>query len=170
MRIYKKSIAWYTLLILEKTVDGYCRFEDFTYHHYKYQYGIPNLKKSSLSHALKIMRERGLIELEKDQDKILVKLTELGKDALINLNGPAEDWDGKWRLVMFDIPENKRLIRDLLRRRLRDWEFRLWQRSVWISKRDVALKLRKLISKLGIEDWVVVVESNDKAISKIYNL
>ena len=48
-----KKVAFY----LEKTIDGYIRVEDFAYHHYRYHYGIPDLKKSSLSQALKRLRE-----------------------------------------------------------------------------------------------------------------
>lgn len=170
MRIYNKSLSWFVLLVLEKTVDGYCRFEDFTYHHYKYHYGIPDLNKSSLSAAFRRLREGDLIEIRKDSGGIIIRLTQLGNDALGDLNFDTSKWDGIFRIVVFDIPEKQRVVRDLFRRRLKDWGFKSFQESVWVSKSNITEKLRKLIKKLGIEQWVAVVESSDKALSHIYNL
>lgn len=160
----KSSISDLILLVLEKTVDGYCRFEDFTYHHYRYHYGIPDLKKSSLSQALRRLRIGGYIDKEISEGRVIYKLTSFGKETLGHDYKP---WDGKWRIVIFDIPEKKRAIRDLLRRRLKDWEFKAWQRSVWITKRDITANLRKLIDDLDIEQWVAVVESDDPALHYI---
>ena len=166
MRLKKDSIGNMVLLVIEKTVDGYCRFEDFTYHHYRYQYGIPDLKKSSLSVALNRLRKGGLIEKEIDEGKIIYKLTDLGRDVL---GEPFDEnkWDGVWRIVIFDIPEKRRVIRNFFRRRLKDWEFKHWQRSVWITKKDVTWKLRKLIDELEIDEWVAVIESKDPALHNI---
>ncbi|MFC1756901.1 hypothetical protein ACFLZC_01975, partial [Patescibacteria group bacterium] len=41
-------------------------------------------------------------------------------------------WDGKWRLVIFDIPETKRCARDALRQKLEQLEFYQCQKSTWI--------------------------------------
>lgn len=161
----KKTIGNFILLALEKTVDGYVCFEDFAYHNYRYHYGIPELKKSALAQALKRLREKGYIEKSldnKDESKIIFKLTEVGREFLL-LSKSEEDieWDGKWRIVVFDIPERKRIIRDILRNRLRLWGFKQWQKSVWASKKNLTNKLRVLVKDLGIEDWVLVIESEN---------
>lgn len=161
----KKTIGKAVLFVLEKAVDGYVRFEDFTTHAYRYHYGVPELKKSALAQVLKRLREKGYIEKfpdKRDESKIIFKLTEAGKEFLL-LSKPEDEiaWDGKWRLVIFDIPEKKRLVRDILRRRLKLWEFKPWQKSVWASKKNITTKLRNFIKELGIEDWVLVIESDD---------
>lgn len=166
MALKGQTITNLVLLVLEKTVDGYCFFEDFTYHHYRYRYGIPELKKSALSVALWRLRKRGLIAKEIDNGKVMYKLTEIGRDFL-PIKFDEKAWDGKWRIVVFDIPEQKRGIRDLFRRRLRDWDFKPWQKSVWVTRRSITIKLRKLISDLEIGDWVAVVESDDPALHNI---
>ena len=161
MAVKKKSLSYYILLSLEKAVDGYVRFEDFTYHHYRYHYGIPDLKQSELSQALKRLRERGLVIEDKiNVDKVIFKLTQLGQDTL-GLEFNEKDWDGKWRVVIFDIPEQKRRVRDLFRRKLKHWGFKNWQQSVWVTKKDVTDKLRNSVKELGIEKWVAVLESDN---------
>lgn len=41
-------------------------------------------------------------------------------------------WDGKWHIVVFDIPADKRKRRDSFRRRLQELGLALYQNSVWI--------------------------------------
>lgn len=159
MKVYKKSLTNAILLSLEKAVDGYIRLEDFAYHHYRYHYGIPELKKSSLSQALKRLREGGLIEEVRLKKDVIIKLTEEGRD-LIKDPFDESKWDGKYRIVIFDIPEQKRIIRNLFRRNLKKWGFKHLQKSVWISKRNVFDKLNSYIKDLGLEKWVIVIESD----------
>lgn len=158
----KKSLTNLVLLALEKTVDGYIRFEDFAYHHYRYKYGIPRLRKSDFSQALKRLRERELIELVSDE-KLIYKLTDRGKDRAlwVKMKLNNEKWDGKWRLVIWDIPEKRRVVRDILRFKLKQLGFTRWQKSVWASKANCTDLLRKFIKQIGIEDWVMVIESDN---------
>lgn len=158
----KRRITDFVLLTLEKSIDGYVRTEDFAYHHYRYHYGIPELKKTSLSQALKRLREGGLIELVSDE-KLAYRLTDKGKEkaVLASLKFDNRKWDGKWRLVIFDIPEKRRQARDLLRSKLKQWEFKHFQQSVWGTKKNCTKPLKDFIKSVGIEDWVMVVESDN---------
>ena len=45
---------------------------------------------------------------------------------------PSKKWDKKWRLVLFDIPETKKKIRDALRRKLKELGFLEFQKSVFV--------------------------------------
>lgn len=157
-----KKVTNLILMVLEKAVDGYVRLEDFAYHHYRYHYGIPELKKSSLSKALKRLRENGFIELVDDKE-LIYRLTDKGQEKamLVKLLFDDDKWDGKWRVVIFDIPEKRRAVRDLLRHNLKNWGFTPWQQSVWVTKKNCAKPLREYIKKIGIEDWVLILESDD---------
>lgn len=164
--MYKKdSLGKLILLALEKTVDGYIRFEDFTYHSYIYAQGYDRpLKKASLAQAFKRLREKGFIAKvdEKDESKIIFKLTQIGRDFLDFSKSDNEiEWDGKWRIVIFDIPESKRAVRSVLRNRLKLWGFVRWQQSVWATKKNVIEKFRQLVKELGIKDWILIFESDN---------
>jgi len=158
----RKGLTNFILLALEKSVDGYVRFEDFAYHHYLYQYGIPSLKKSALSRAFKRLRNNGFIELV-DENKLIYRLTDEGKEEAVwaSLRVEEKEWDGRWRLVIFDIPEKRRIARDLLRQKLKAFGFIKWQKSVWASKKNCTKPLRDYIKKVGITDWVMVLESDN---------
>ncbi|MBI3290236.1 hypothetical protein HYZ78_02480 [Candidatus Microgenomates bacterium] len=118
--------------------------------------------KYAISRAIKRLRERKLLELEeKRTGEIVLRLTNTGKDFIYLLKEEDNQWDGKWRIVIFDIPESKRLVRDVLRRRLKSWKFERWQKSVWASKKNFTAKMRDLIKELEIDDWVLVIESDN---------
>ncbi len=151
--------------MLEKSVDGFVRMEDFLYKPGYYAYGngwdYP-LDKSALATTLKRLRENGLVDLVSDKELIL-KLTDKGRSKALWARMKLEDekWDGKWRLVTWDIPEKRRKARDLLRYQLKQLGFEKFQNSVWVSKKNCTQLLRQYIRKVGIEDWVQVLESED---------
>lgn len=159
----KKKIVTNTILLaLEKAIDGYVRFEDFTYHHYRYKYGIPDLKKSELATAFRRLREHGFVELIDDK-QLIYRLTDSGKDKALwaRMRISNEKWDGKWRIVVWDIPETRREARDVLRFKLKMLGFKLLQKSIWVSKKNCTKELREFIMKVGIKDWVLVFESDN---------
>ncbi len=167
MKIRKNSLNYFLLFALEKSIDGVAYFNDVVNNPGYWAYGTGKpFNKPIISQVVKRLREKGYIETTVNEGKVMIKLTELGEDALgfVDENKP---WDKKWRIVLYDIPENKRGVRDLLRRRLKEWGFKKWQQSTWITKKDVTDKLRKLVKKLGITDWVAIIESDDPTISNL---
>ena len=161
----KKSLTNFILLALEKTVDGYVRFDDLIHHSGQYAYGggwDKSLKKADLAQALKRLRERGLIDFVND-DQLAYRLTDKGRQKVVwqSLIIKDEKWDGKWRFVIFDIPEKRREARNLLRSSLKNWGFIKWQQSVWATKKNCTEALRNFIKSVGIEDWVLVLESDN---------
>lgn len=150
------------LLMLEKTVDGYVSLEDFLYNPGFHVHGMREVNKSSLAMALRRLRENGLVELVSDKE-LTLRLTDQGKSKALwtKMKLEGEKWDGKWRLVIWDIPEKRRNARDLLRHQLKQLGFKKYQQSVWASKKNCTVLLREYIKKVGIEDWVKVVESEN---------
>ncbi|MDO8543309.1 MAG: PaaX family transcriptional regulator C-terminal domain-containing protein [Opitutaceae bacterium] len=78
----------------------------------------------------------------------VVRLTNAGRKAALAGVDPKEQWtrrwDGRWRLVMFDVPEHENRRRVELRRALRVLRFGYLQNSVWISPRPMDQIRRQL--------------------------
>lgn len=80
----------------------------------------------------------GYVKKEYVENKPAFLLTEKGVRQLdlYRMRDKAQErpekWDGKWRIVMFDVFEKRRKARDLLRRELASFGFRRLQNSVWI--------------------------------------
>lgn len=160
------SLSDLVLLSLEKSVEGYLKFIDFTYHPLRYFSGYSkNINKNTILKTIRRLKQRGLIEFT-GEEELLLKLTDSGKNKAvwISLINSKKIWDGKWRIVIFDIPEKRRSARDLLRSKLKQWGFTPWQKSVWVSKKDCTKPIRDFIKQIGIQDWVMVIESNNVGI------
>ncbi len=95
-------------------------------------------KTAQLSQTLYLLKKRKIINIRKSGNETVIELTEKGKNKkfqydLNNLIIPKlEKWDGKWRFLMFYIPESKKSAREGLRKRLKKLGFFQFQKSVWI--------------------------------------
>ena len=54
------------------------------------------------------------------------------ESRLTSTEAIKQKWDGKWRIVLFDVPESKRPVRDYLRGVLKRHGFCEFQRSMWV--------------------------------------
>lgn len=85
------------------------------------------------------LKKKGNLEFVKEEDNCLFyRFSEKGKNKVrkfiideLQISAPKE-WDKKWRLVIFDIPEKKRSARVALRKKLNDMGFYQCQKSAWV--------------------------------------
>ena len=91
--------------------------------------------------ALRRLHKRGFIAFEERGGNKFARITQNGKRELLRhqlrekIMQPPR-WDGKWRLVVFDIREYKRAVRDKVRNELSAFGFRRLQQSVWVYPYD----------------------------------
>ena len=88
-----------------------------------------------------------------------MKITEKGKVRLINFDIDTikiqlGKWDGKWRFVIFDIPEKKRIARDILRSKLKEIGFIQIQKSVWACPYECEEEIAFISSVYEVERYV----------------
>ena len=116
-----------------------------------------NQKTKSTFNSL--VRE-GLIE----KVELGYKLTELGFKELF-LKFPffrflKEKWDGKWRVLSYEIPEKKRDLRDRLRREVAGWGLGPWHRSFWLTPHPIIKELQDLVSGKEEEKYIQAFEAD----------
>lgn len=92
------------------------------------------------------------------------RLTEKGFTGL-SLQFPflrflKEKWDGKWRIISYEIPEKKREIRDRLRREMQGWGLGPWHRSFWLTPHPIINTLKSLIAQKEEEQYIQAFESD----------
>jgi phenylacetic acid degradation operon negative regulatory protein len=107
--------------------------------------------RSGLLQEIQRLEAQELLEQRKGgMDRRLVRLTEQGRVPALGGRDPVAHWgyawDGKWRMVMFDLPKEEERLRTRLRRALRENGFGLLQRSVWVTPRDLA-PLQRVLPK-----------------------
>ncbi|GLI85495.1 phenylacetic acid degradation operon negative regulatory protein PaaX [Rossellomorea marisflavi] len=109
--------------------------------------------------AISRMNKQGWVQAEKQGNKSYYTLTERGVDRMEEAANrifklKPEEWDGKWRIFMYSIPEEIRSIRDELRKELVWSGFGTMSASTWISPNDLEKQVRQLIRKYEIEEYV----------------
>ncbi len=88
-------------------------------------------------HTVKLWR-KGYVDVKESRDGFTVVITEKGKQEILKYNLdtmsiPKQDpWDGKWRMVFFDIPSGNESERSMFREKLRSMEFFKMQKSVYV--------------------------------------
>ncbi len=96
-----------------------------------------------ISQATTRLHSKGLVSRVKTDKGVALKLTEKGNrlaEALEAKNTlflyKPKKWDGKWRIVIFDVWERRRSVRDRLRTMLQKAGFIKIQASVWVYPYD----------------------------------
>ena len=113
------------------------------------------------------------------KDRFL-KLTTKGEEKLSRLRledwkmEKPKKWDGRWRMLIFDIPERNRYVRNKIRQTLLHIGFVKVQQSVWIYPYDCEdfITLLKANFKIGKDLLYLIVDSmeNDKIFREIFSL
>jgi DNA-binding transcriptional regulator PaaX len=69
----------------------------------------------------------------------------------------SREWDGRWRLVLFDIPTTQNTQRTRIRRHLRERGFGCLQNSVWITPNSLEDERQILIGgKVNVESLILL--------------
>lgn len=127
------------------------------------------------------LHKKGLIAFRQEGDNKYIELTNRGEELLAQyeaadliMDNRKKEWDGKWRVVMFDIKEYSRSARRQLRDTLIRIGFVRIQNSVWIFPYDCEefIFLLKTNFKLGRSVLFAVVEKleNDGWLKKEFGL
>ncbi len=145
------------LRVLSAAAEALDTFGDFTYNPYPYLYASLGMsyRKEHIDEAVRDLTKKGLVEGNKSEG---LRLTSAGADVKKSLyQARQKEWDGKWRVVFFDIPEVQRDIRDGLRFELKKLGFGLWQRSAWVTPFDIAVELNAYLQKQDLSEVVQIV-------------
>lgn len=116
--------------------------------------------KIKFSQEMYRLKQCGIISgYLKDKQKF-IKLTKKGKKRLkkyllsaLEIESPSK-WDKKWRLVIFDIPDDKKNEREIFRRKLEELGFLKLQESVYIYPFECATQIDYLKRNYLIAPYV----------------
>lgn len=113
------------------------------------------IKENSARTILWRLQKKGLVG--KNENSYF--LTKLGLNFIKKLQEKnlRKQWDGKWRLIMFDIPENEKTERNWLRRQLFNSDYRPLQKSVFIGKYPLEEALFQQIIDLNLHHYIRLI-------------
>jgi DNA-binding transcriptional regulator PaaX len=119
-------------------------------------------KQRELKRVVRYMRSQGLVNGSYEHG---LQITERGRARLskmeldaISIDEPKQ-WDKKWRMVFYDIPEESKVGRNSLTRKLHSIGFHQLQRSVFIHPFDSREVIEKIASTYYLDKYVSYVEA-----------
>ena len=138
------------------------------------KYFIGNKKGAKFNYRVKTalgrLAAKGLITFEEREGKRYARITTLGKQVLEfeslrdkSLRKPKR-WEGRRRVVLFDIPERRRRVRNQLRRFMQEFGFVHLQDSAWIYPYDCedVIALAKANFRIGVDALYMIVEQLER--------
>ena len=169
---FKKKLI--LLLALFDDIFG----EYFSYSAQKYRRLFGNWKKASFYTTISQLLSVGQIEkIVKDNGKVYLRLTSKTwkglKEDIPFFKFSQKKWDGYWRLVIFDIPEKKKLLRNALRRKLVSLSLGRWQKSVYITPFSLEEEINQFLKANKLFGYSFCIkgkrlgEGDDKEIARI---
>jgi DNA-binding transcriptional regulator PaaX len=131
--------------------------------------------KYAITRSLKGLREAGLVEQMSSPQNEYARLTKEGKKKIHTLELDNETtlvnttWDGLWRIILLDLPENRKSERESLRYLLKKAGFVCLKNSAWISPFPFEHLFANIKKDLGLttEMMIIVTESIDEESKKI---
>lgn len=125
---------------------------------YELFYGNQQYHVNSIYKAVARLEKIGLLRRMRKEKKTYIKLTEKGKNAVRKHRKAGarlhRNWDEKWRLVIFDVPEKKAQARRYLREYLKSLKFGKVQRSIWITPYDFGRLIDHFSKEMKLTDYI----------------
>lgn len=120
----------------------------------------------AISRSVKNLVESGLAEVYNSENKKYLKITKKGKNKLNCIKLECEEtlvstsWDGFWRIIILDIPENRKSERETLRYLLKKANFVCIKNTVWISPFPYENLFTNIKKDLNLETELMIIVSD----------
>ena len=119
------------------------------------------MKNKDLGRIVKRLERQRMVDFREENGQIKITITDKGKIRLLEYNYASmvinkPKIDGKWRLVIFDVPEKRKRGRDAFRRKLLELGFTRLQDSVFTSPFPCKDEIDFLANYLNISDYVTL--------------
>lgn len=120
-----------------------------------------SINNKDLGRIVKRLERQRMINFNQENGLIKIVITDKGKMRLLKYNYDnmaikKPKTDGKWRLIIFDVPEQRKRDREALRRKLFELGFVRLQDSVFASPYPCKDEIDFLANYLNISDFVTL--------------
>lgn len=133
------------------------------------RFNIPYLKRT-----LHRLEKQKLVEIGDENGMQVVKISSQGRRRLIKMAldelavEKPKIWDGKWRLVSFDLPEKLVVKRKMLVEYLNAWGFYPFQKSVYLHTYPCFKQVEFLREYLGVGGYVRMLTVSEIENDKLF--
>jgi|SRR3989344_3234828 len=124
-----------------------------------------NYNKNEFSKTVHYLKRKKFINIKDNLDNTCtIELTEGGIKKLLKYDidnitiKPMKKWDGRWRFVMFDIPDKRRKASNALREKLKKLGFSQFQKSIWVYPYPIGNEIEFIAEVFNIRQFIKMGE------------
>lgn len=136
--------------------------------------------QSTFNQTIDRFKKQKLVEIVEESGQTLVKITDSGrvralryKLSEVQVKKPKV-WDKKWRLVIFDIPEKFKRMREIFREHLKSMGFYMLQKSVWVYPYpcESEIEFLRQVYSVSVDVTYILAEKieNEEGLEAHFNL
>ena len=112
---------------------------------------------TQISKKLVAMERTGYLKHNHQSDSI--EFTNKAKIRIIDSISSKHEIDGMYRFLSFDIPEQKRALRDGFRRAIKRLGFKQVQKSLWVCNKNVGDLVEAIIEEYKVNEYITYIIS-----------
>lgn len=152
-----KAARWY-LELLRETVQGVSLDE------FMRLVASDHPSRNAAYARLQRLQKNGLVTRAGQGHNLTYQISRQGLSLLETITftklDPPKQWDGHWRIVIFDVPEYSSEARLQIRRLLKELGFTKLQLSVWIHPLSCLEQFEQLRKAYGITEHIFLIETH----------
>ncbi len=119
------------------------------------------LSEQAIRAAISRMSRQGWLESHKVGNRSYYSVSERGQKRLAEAAAriykvETDVWDGRWCIVSYNIPEERRILRDQLRKELAWMGFGMLTTSTWISPNNLSDRVKEITETYDITEHVEI--------------
>lgn len=124
-------------------------------------------RRGLLRSTIKRLERQKLVSWREKDGELQLTLEEKGKRRVLKYKidqlsiRETNKWDGLFRIVTFDIPEDKRIAREMFRKKLKELGFQRLQKSVFVIRLPCKDEIDFLRHSLEISPHVLYIVAKD---------
>ena len=117
----------------------------------------------AITRSVKNLIESGCAEMVHSDNQDYLKITKKGKNKLNSIKLLGEDtlvptvWDGFWRIIILDLPEERKSERESLRYLLKKANFVCIKNTVWVSPYPYENLFSNIKKDLGLSTELMII-------------
>jgi len=115
--------------------------------------------------ALRGLQKRNMVRIVNRNDHEVVEITAQGKKKVLDYDlenmqlSHKQKWDGKWRMVMFDIPQTQKGARDAVSSKIKEIGMYPIQKSVFVFPHPCKDEIDFVGGILGVRKNIIYIEA-----------
>lgn len=124
------------------------------------------ISRKGFAKTASYLKQRKFIKIDRQRDKYSISITSKGLEKAVAVSferlttEKPKSWDGKWRLVAFDIPEKHKWSREGFRNKLKKMGFYQFQKSIFVFPYPCFSEINFLSSLFNISGFVHCIETS----------